>query len=63
MVKRTYQTIQRHIPENINQHEAQFQLKENTAKYRNCGETGSRFAGHKNVASGRSRRRLALPGT
>jgi hypothetical protein len=38
MVIRTYQTIRRHIPEDINQHKAQFQLKENTVKYRNCGK-------------------------
>jgi len=38
MVKRTYQIIRRHIPEDINQHKAQFQLKEKTVKHRNCGK-------------------------
>jgi hypothetical protein len=38
MVIRTYQTIWHHIPEDINQHTAQFQLKENRVKYRNCGK-------------------------
>ena len=38
MVIRTYQIIRRHIPEDINQHKAQFQLKEKTVKQSNCGK-------------------------
>jgi len=38
MVIHNYQAIRLHVPEDINQHKAQFQLKENTVKYRNCGK-------------------------
>jgi hypothetical protein len=55
IVIRTYQTIRRHILEDINQHKAKFQLKENTAKYGNCRKPNPIFTGHQSTASQRSR--------